>query len=83
MRNKGPWTNIDDFEITVAEYIDWSTTYACTGRSDSSHPSCLRKSSASTTPRRLPSTCHLHQTRGDSLLANSGASAYNCRWGVR
>ena len=23
VRNKGPWKNIDDFEIAVAEYIDW------------------------------------------------------------
>ncbi len=23
VRNKGPWKNIDDLEITVAEYIDW------------------------------------------------------------
>ena len=24
IRNKGPWKNIDDLEIAVAEYIDWS-----------------------------------------------------------
>ena len=23
VRNKGPWKNIDDLEIAVAEYIDW------------------------------------------------------------
>ena len=23
IRNKGPWKNIDDLEIAVAEYIDW------------------------------------------------------------
>jgi putative transposase len=23
VRNKGPWTSIDDLEIAVAEYIDW------------------------------------------------------------
>ena len=23
IRNKGPWTGIDDLEIAVAEYIDW------------------------------------------------------------
>jgi putative transposase len=23
VRNRGPWKNIDDLEITVAEYIDW------------------------------------------------------------
>lgn len=23
VRNRGPWTNIDDLEIAVAEYIDW------------------------------------------------------------
>ncbi|WP_406724296.1 IS3 family transposase [Streptomyces sp. GD-15H] len=23
IRNKGPWTGIDDVEIAVAEYIDW------------------------------------------------------------
>lgn len=23
VRNKGPWKNIDDLEIDVAEYIDW------------------------------------------------------------
>ena len=23
MRNLGPWKNIDDLEIAVAEYIDW------------------------------------------------------------
>ena len=23
LRNRGPWKNIDDFEIAVAEYIDW------------------------------------------------------------
>ena len=23
VRNKGPWTGIDDLEIAVAEYIDW------------------------------------------------------------
>ena len=23
VRNKGPWRNIDDLEIAVAEYIDW------------------------------------------------------------
>jgi len=24
VRNRGPWKNIDDLEIAVAEYIDWS-----------------------------------------------------------
>ena len=23
IRNRGPWSNIDDLEIAVAEYIDW------------------------------------------------------------
>ena len=23
VRNRGPWKNIDDLEIAVAEYIDW------------------------------------------------------------
>lgn len=23
IRNRGPWTGIDDLEIAVAEYIDW------------------------------------------------------------
>jgi len=23
IRNKGPWTGINDVEITVAEYVDW------------------------------------------------------------
>ena len=23
IRNKGPWTSINDVEIAVAEYIDW------------------------------------------------------------
>jgi putative transposase len=23
VRNKGPWTRVDDLEIAVAEYIDW------------------------------------------------------------
>lgn len=23
IRNKGPWTSIDDVEISVAEYVDW------------------------------------------------------------
>lgn len=23
VRNRGPWTNIDDLEIAVAEYVDW------------------------------------------------------------
>lgn len=23
VRNRGPWKNIDDVEIAVAEYIDW------------------------------------------------------------
>jgi hypothetical protein len=23
VRNKGPWKNIDDLEIAIAEYIDW------------------------------------------------------------
>jgi putative transposase len=23
VRNKGPWKNIDDLELAVAEYIDW------------------------------------------------------------
>lgn len=33
VRNKGLWKNIDDLEIAVAEYIDWSTTAAFTARS--------------------------------------------------
>jgi hypothetical protein len=24
VRNRGPWKNIDDLEIAVAEYVDWS-----------------------------------------------------------
>ncbi len=23
VRNRGPWTGVDDLEIAVAEYIDW------------------------------------------------------------
>ncbi len=23
VRNRGPWKNIDDLEIAVAEYVDW------------------------------------------------------------
>jgi putative transposase len=23
VRNRGPWKNIDDLEVAVAEYIDW------------------------------------------------------------
>jgi len=57
VRNKGPWKGIDDLEIAVAvaEYIDWTTTDACTARSASFHRPRTRTTSTGTTPRRLPS----------------------------
>jgi len=55
VRNKGPWKNIEDLEIAIAEYIDWSTTDASTARSDSSHQPSTKPTTTVTTPRRLPS----------------------------
>jgi len=58
VRNKGPWSGIDDLEIAVAEYIDWSTTDACTARSGWSHPSSSRPSTTVRTPPRHPPRRH-------------------------
>ena len=55
VRNKGPWRSIDDLEIAVAEYIDWSTTDACTARSAWCHRPSQRTTTTGTTPPRLPS----------------------------
>jgi len=58
VRNKGPWTGIDDLEIAVAEYVDWSATDGCTARSGSSHPPSTRPSTTVRTPPRHPPRWH-------------------------
>ena len=55
VRNKGPWTGIDDLEIAVAEYIDWFNTAACTARSASSRRPSTRTTTTVTTSPRPPS----------------------------
>ncbi len=52
IRNKGPWTGINDLEIATAEYTSiGSTTEGSTARLATGHPSKSKPSSYNAPPR--------------------------------
>src|SRR5665811_2616711 len=78
VRNKGPWKNIDDLEIAVAEYIDWfnhrrlhgeiglipPTEHEDTYYRQNSAPATAEASVASLLRSRHETTCLSRASRG-------------------
>ena len=52
IRNKGPWTSIDDLEIAAAEYLDWFNHRQAARRDRASIPPADARGRATTMPRR-------------------------------
>jgi putative transposase len=54
IRNKGPWTDINDLEVAVAEYIDWFTSDGSTASCGTFRPPSTRLSTQQPAPLNRP-----------------------------
>jgi len=89
VRNRGPWKNIDDLEIAVAEYIDWQPPTPA--RRDRHHPTgrvrvrALPSAHRADSRRRVSSEPPLNPARDTSaravcvLVRLGGVGAAPCR----